>query len=215
MNPPGEFLEQYWQMRERMQWAEFALERGNDVAQARSIVDEFHSFYDRWRPGLQEAAICAALDEVREHIDTALRPGLEALFLERLGQVLEAYNDWWMSEKSFQLSIAFISLMKHAPPQLRPELERIHRQYMEKEFDPETHYRDSERDAIEEEAKFRNALAGLEADWPDRMDAATRERLNKLDGADARAWQAEVQQKLATLMARLKAIRTGRVSGAW
>src|SRR6266545_6958684 len=80
------------------------------------------------------------------------------------------------------MSVNFIALMKHSPPQRRPELEKIHHDYMKKDFEPVTYYQDAEAAAAEEEAKFRKAVGGLEVDWPERVDAAMRERLERLDG---------------------------------
>lgn len=40
---------------------------------------------------------------------------------------------------------------------------------------------------------------GLEADWPERVDAALRERLEKLDAQAANVWQAEVAAQLEKL----------------
>ncbi|HEY0549184.1 MAG TPA: hypothetical protein VGF13_06245 [Verrucomicrobiae bacterium] len=70
---------------------------------------------------------------------------------------------------------------------------------MKKEFEPATYYRDAEASAAGEEAKFRKALAGLEVDWPERVDAALRGRMEQLVGSGATAWQAAVSSQLAAL----------------
>ncbi|MSU62564.1 MAG: hypothetical protein EXS31_09230 [Pedosphaera sp.] len=67
---------------------------------------------------------------------------------------------------------------------------------MKKKFEPVTYYQDAEAAAEEEEAKFRKALAGLEVDWPERVDAGIRERLQKLDGTGGNDWQVEVEARM-------------------
>jgi hypothetical protein len=182
-----------------MDWAAAGLGRGQDVAQAKLLVEDFHAFYQKWHPVIKVPELYAGLEAAREHIEKNLVRGLERFFLAHLLEVIEAREDWWTSEQLLKMSVNFINVMKHAPPQLRPELEKVHREHMKKEFDPTTYYRDAEADAAAEEAKFRKALAGLEVDWPERVDAALRGRMEQLDGSGATAWQAEVSSKLAAL----------------
>ena len=196
MNPPDEFIEEYWKMRERMDWAEAGLGRGQDVAQAKLVVEDFREFYEKWHPVITDAELRAGLEAAREGMVNHLARGLEKIFLAHLHEVIEARKDWWTAEQLLKMSVNFISMMKHAPPQLRPELEKIHRDHMKKEFEPSAHYQEAEADAAEEEAKFRKALAGLEVDWPERVDAAVRGRLEQLDGPGGNEWQAEVEARM-------------------
>lgn len=194
--PPDEFIEEYWQMRERMDWARSALGRGQDVAQGKLVLAGFEEFYQKWRPLIQDPDVRAGLDAGREGLQ-ALRRHLEQVYLTHLHEVVEARKDWWTAEQLLKMSISFINLMKHAPAQLRPDMEKIHRDYMKKDFDPVTHYQDAEASAAEEEAKFRKALVEFEIDWPERVDAAMKVRLEQLDGNSANAWQAVLAAQIA------------------
>lgn len=195
MKPPDQFIEEYWKMRERMDWAKAGLGRGQDVAQARLVVEDFREFYEKWHPVITDAEFREGMEAARAGMEK-LNTGLEKVFLAHLHEVIEARKDWWTAEQLLKMSINFISMMKHAPPELRPELEKIHRDHMKKEFEPTTYYQDAEAEAAGEEAKFRKALTGLEVDWPERVDAALRARLEQSDGAGADEWQAEVATRV-------------------
>ncbi|HUB88030.1 MAG TPA: hypothetical protein VMB22_09080 [Verrucomicrobiae bacterium] len=197
--PPQAFIDEYWQMREHMQWAKSALGRGQDVPLAKTTMAEFRAFYDRWHPLIEDPELRAGMETMRKGMEESLGRHLELVFLTQLNDVIEARKDWFIAEELLKASISFIALMKEAPLQMRPELEKIHRDYMKKEFEPEQYYREAEADAAEEESKYRKALAGLETDWPERADAALRGRLEKLDTRAANAWQAEVSAKLNEL----------------
>lgn len=192
MNPPDVFFEEYWKMREHIDWAEAGLGRGQDVAQGKMVLGEFREFYEKWHPIINVPELREGMEEMHEHMEKSLGRHLPQIFLAHLHEVIEARKDWWTAEQLLKMSVNFINLMKHAPPQMRPELEKIHRDYMKKEFEPVTYYQDAEAAAAEEEAEFRKALAGLEVDWPERVDAALRGRLEKLDATGANDWQAEV-----------------------
>jgi hypothetical protein len=199
MKPPEAFIEEYWKMRERMDWAKAGLGRGQDVAQGKTVLGEFREFYEKWHLLINVPELRAGMEEMHEYMGKTLGRRLENIFLAHLNEVIEARKDWWTSEHLLKMAVTFINMMKHAPPQLRPELEKIHRDYMKKDFEPVTYYQDAEAEAAEEEAKFRKALAGLEVDWPERVDAALRGRLEKLDGTGADDWQAEVAARSAAL----------------
>ena len=175
-----------------MEWAKSALGRDQDVAQGKTYLGEFREFYQKWHPVIDVPELREGMEVMHEHIERTLGLHMEQIFLAHLHEVIEARKDWWMAEGLLKMAVNFINLMKHAPPQLRPELEKIHRDYMKKEFEPVTYYQDAEAAAVEEEANFRKALAGLEVDWPERVDAAMRERLEKLDRTGGEAWQEEV-----------------------
>lgn len=199
MKPPDEFIDEYWQMRERMAWAEAGLGREQDVALGKAFLQEFRDFYEKWHPVIQIAELRAGLEEMREHLERTLGRHLEQIFLSHLHEVIEARKDWWTGEQLFKGSVNFIALMKHAPEQLRPGLEQIHRDYMKEEFEPTKYFQDAEASAAGAEADYRKALVGLEVDWPERVDAALRERLEKLDGKGANEWQVEVEAQSAAL----------------
>lgn len=192
MTPPDEFIEEYWKLRERMGWANAGLGRGQDVAQGKLLLADFREFYAKWHPVINIPELRAGMEATHERIEKTLGVHLEQIFLAHLHEVIEARKDWWTSEQLLKMSPGFINLMKHSPEQLRPGLEKIHRDYMKKDFVPETYYRDAEADAAGEEVKFRKALAGLEVDWPERVDAALRGRLEQLDGGAGTDWQMEL-----------------------
>jgi len=197
--PPEAFIDEYWKMRERMDWANAGLGRGQDVAQGKTFLGEFRDFYARWHEVITFPELREGMETMHRHIEKTLGVHLEQIFLAHLHEVIEARKDWWTGEQLLKMSVNFIALMKNAPPQMRPELEKIHRDFMKKDFEPETYYRDAEADVAENEANFRKALAGLEVDWPERVDAAMRERLEKLDGTGANEWQAEVAAHMEKL----------------
>jgi hypothetical protein len=192
MKPPDEFIEEYWKMRERMDWAQAGLGRDQDLAQGKTVLGEFREFFEKWHPVITIPELREGLEEMHAQLEKTLGWHLEGIFLAHLHEVIEARKDWWTGEELLKMAATFINLMKHAPPQLRPGLEEIHRDFMKKDFDPETYYRDSVAEAATVEAEFRQALVELAVDWPERVDAALRARLEKLDGPAANAWQAEV-----------------------
>jgi len=122
---------------------------------------------------------------------------LETIYLMHLLEVIEAREEWWVAEKLLESDVIFIKLMKLAPPELRPEMEKIHRDHMGKDFEPISYYQQSEADTVESEAKYRKALAGFEVDWEERIDAALREKLGIADGVNYEEWQAEVSAQIA------------------
>ena len=190
--PPEAFIDEYWRMRDRLDWAESALGRGQDVAQAKTVLEEFRAFYQKWHLVITIPDLRQGMEAAHARMEKTLGRGLEKIFLAHLHEVIEARKDWWASEQLFKMSVNFIALMKHSPPEMRPELEKIHRECMKEEFEPVKYYQDAEADAAEGEAKFRKAFAGLAVDWPERVDAAIKERLEKVDGTGAGDWQAEV-----------------------
>lgn len=73
MRPSDEFIEDYWQMRERMDWAQSTLGRGQDVAQGKHFLAGFEEFYQKWRSRIQESDLCAGLDNSAVALHTQTR----------------------------------------------------------------------------------------------------------------------------------------------
>ena len=186
-------------MRERISWAQSALEQGRDLAQARTVRSEWEDFYGRWHGKTAVPELEAGIESMHQLVTASLGATLERIFLTHLHEVLEARKDWLAVETLLKADVAFIEIMKAAPEAARVELRKIYRDHMKKEYDAETCYRDAEEDAAESEANHRKVLSALEADWPERVDAALRARLESLDGIAANAWQAEIAQRLAAL----------------
>ncbi len=185
-------------MRERVDWAMSAVGRGQDLAQAKTIMDECEDFYTRWHDVITIPELRAGIEALHQLVVEGIGATLERSWLEHLHAVIEARKDWLAGEALLRCDIQFIEIMKvtDGPPRL--ELEKIYRDHMKKEYDPEECYRDAEAGVAENEADFRRLLAVLEADWPERADAALRARLEGLDAASFVAWQTEVAQQLAT-----------------
>ena len=134
--PPEAFIDEYWRMRDRLDWAESALGRGQDVAQAKTVVEEFRAFYQKWHLVITIPDLRQGMEAAHARMEKTLGRGLEKIFLAHLHEVIEARKDWWASEQLFKMSVNFIALMKHSPPEMRPELEKIHRECMKEEFEP-------------------------------------------------------------------------------
>ena len=197
MNPPPEFAEEYFQLRERMDWAESALGRGQDVAQTKLLFTQFEEYYQKWRSLIEaDPELRAGFDEALKGLEP-LRRHLERIALFHLQEVIEARRDWCRSELIFQGVVATIGLRKEMPEHLKAEFEEVLRDRATGEsFDSEKEFRDCEQRATEAQAKFRKALVEYEIDWPERVNVAVRERLEKLDGEGATVWNAEVAAEL-------------------
>ena len=193
--PPDAFIEEYWKMRERVGWAMSAAGRGQDLAQAKTVVDECEDFYARWHDVITIPELRAGLEALHQLVAEGIGATLEQSWLEQLHAVIEARKDCLAGEVLLKWDIQFIEIMKLAEGAMRAELEKIYREHMKKEYDPEGCYRDGEEGAAENEADFRKLLATLEADWPERVDAALRARLEGLDAEAANAWQAEIEEQ--------------------
>ena len=197
--PPGDFVEEYWQMSERLKWAEAALGRGQDVAQAKLIFEQFEEYYQKWRSHIKEPEVRAGLDQALEAMKP-LRRNLERIALFHLQEVIEARRDWCVSELIFQGVVATIGLRKEMPEHLKAEFEEVLRDRATGEsFDSEKEFRDCEQRATEAQAKFRKALVKYEIDWPERVNVAVRERLEKLDVEGANIWQHELAAQIEKL----------------
>lgn len=122
-----------------------------------------------------------------------MRRELDLLHLCALPELVEARECVFVSEKLYQADLAFLQIMKHAPPQLRPGLEQIYRDSKQKEFDPVDCYRDAEASIEESVQNFDRALAAYESEWPEHQDPALRSRMAALETLDAsNAWKDEV-----------------------
>jgi hypothetical protein len=197
--PPGDFLEEYWQMSERLEWAHAAFERGQDLAQPKLTFEQFEEYYQKWRSHIKEREVCAGLDQARE-VMQRLRRELERTALRQLQKLIEARKDWCVSELMFQGVVATIGLRKSMPEHLKAEFEQVLRDPKTGEsFDSEREFREAEQRANQAQAKFRKALVEFEIDWPERVDAALHERLEELGGEKANAWHAELAAQIANL----------------
>jgi hypothetical protein len=196
--PPDEFIEEYQQMRERMDWVAATLGRGQDLAQAKEFVALILDFFNKWEPVITIPSICEGMKNFRERVESKLVVTLEKIYLAHLNEVLNARREWIVGELFLKAAISFAGLMKESPPELRPQLEEIHRTHMGCEYDPEADYRETEADTAAKETAYRKALASFRVDWGERVDAAMVARLENLDIESLNAWQAEINaQNLA------------------
>jgi hypothetical protein len=190
MKPPQKFADEYWQMRERMDWLT-AGGIAEDIGKAKLFVGYVVEFYEKWQPVVKDPELSRGLKIARAGFED-LRVKLEKIYWAHLHEVIEARKEWLLAEGIFKALVAVTVLRREMPEKLRPEFEKILADHSPGGFDAEKEYRETEQDVTEAEAKYRKALAGLEVDWPERVDAALRERLEKLDGNRAQAWLAEV-----------------------
>ena len=197
--PPEEFWEDYVQVRTHLEWVEAGMGGGAvDIPQVRLVAEAFGEFVTKWHGRIRDADVAASVARFAAWRDKMART-LELIYLEQLHTVLERRRDWIVSEMFIGLAVNFIELMKHAPPEMRPELEKIYREHMGEEYDPAKDFRDTEKSIEQSEADFRKELAKLEIEWPERVDAAMRERLIKVDDPELADWQKEVAEKLSVV----------------
>ena len=196
MMPPQEFADEYWQMRERLDWLMaggiVGGQDGKDLSKAKLFVAGLQEFYEKWQPVIQDPKLSRGLKTVRGRFE-GLRVKLEKIYWAQLHEVIEARKGWASAEAIFKALVAITVLRKEMPEHLRAEFEKtIRDRETGASFDAETYYRLTEQNASVAEAKFRKELTGLAVDWPERVDAALRERLEQADMAGANQWQAEV-----------------------
>ena len=197
MKPPDKFFEDYAKLRAHLDWARSSMAGGNvDIPQARMVAEEFREFIKRWQGRVKDPEIAEALKPLAAWSEN-MTEHLERVFLEQLQVVLKARRDWFVSELFIKGTISFAGTMKEVPSQMRPELEKIYRESMGEDYDAATDYRQTETDAEASEAAFRKALAKFETEWPERMDAAMRQRLAQINLDGLTAWDKELADALA------------------
>lgn len=195
MKPPDQFFEDYDRLRARFEWAQAGLGKGDDIAQGKLVAVAFRDFYEKWHLKIQDADLRRRIEAVRRAMKM-LQRHLDGIYLEHLQEVIQARKDWWVSEQLFKRSVQLIKLMEQVVPPVRTKLAEAYYDKVGKEFEPATEYRQAEADADNSERKFRTALSQLQADWPERINAAVRARLEQLDGEGANAWHAEVASQI-------------------
>src|SRR6266849_354097 len=89
-------------------------------------------------------------------------------------------------------------LVQLAPAALRPELERIFRQYHGYDFDAERFYRDCEADLEECENAYRKALANMDANWPEGAATHDRQRLDSASLPEIDQWRGQLAAVLGS-----------------
>ena len=199
MNAPDQFFDEFEPLQERIRWAQACLGTDKQIAQGKMMLEEFREFFGKWRPQITgHAEVSRMMDDLFQKMNTMERH-LHQVFWTHLNVVVGARKEWAVAEAMLQALVAITVLRREMPEKLRPGFEQILRDHSDGEFDAEQAYRETEQDVTEAEDKFRKALAGLEVDWPERVDAALRERLEKLEIAGANDWQSQIGGEIKKL----------------
>src|SRR5437867_4319587 len=117
MNLPDGFADEYWQMRERYDWAA-NLGSSIDVHQAKLAVEDTRAFLDRWLGKIGDPEIEAGLEAFSAAV-TRIARALDQKFLEALRAVVEARKDWVVAELIFKAMRDVIKIRELCPPQLK------------------------------------------------------------------------------------------------
>lgn len=194
-----EFVKAYDTFREHYDWFSRRRMVGDlSIPDTKEAVAEMREFVDRWQGRTGLAEMDRGLEKFAELV-AGLERALERDATEKLIAVVEKRGDCVVGELILKASVTFIELMKEVPDEMRPELLRIHRESMGKDFDPETDYRESEEDAESHRQEFEQAWGSYVADWPERATPELRQRAATVEGDPLGAWLAELRATLARL----------------
>lgn len=184
-------------MHTHFEWAERSMTSGiADIPQAKLMIEEWREFTAKYLHRVKEAEVVAGIKHADKFMQ-ALHQELERLQREHLKTMLAARRDWHVAELIFKGIVACSEIVKVTPPHLLPELMKILSDGVGEEFDAAEQYRECEANAEEAEAKFRQALARFECDWPERADETLRKRLLNLTAADFKLSDEELAKVLA------------------
>lgn len=194
-----QFVKEYDVFREHYEWFSQRSAAGNlTIPDTKEGVVELREFVDRWAGKTGLAEMDEGLRSLTTHI-VHMEQMLEKDAIEKLMMVLEKRGDWVIGEELVKAGVHFIKIMKHAPAVLRPQLLKIHRDFMKKEFDPETFYWESEEDTEKNREEFEQAWRIYVADWPERATPELRQRVSTVQGEPLGKWKGELQTALAKL----------------
>lgn len=185
---PDAFLRDYQQMRERQRWLRPDPDAEISVPTARQLADELDAFLRRWQAQVSIPPIRRALAQLRPEVDGILAHLRELRRVDHW-ELLEARMDWHLANAMIQVSVKFIEMVKHAPPELRPGMEKIYREHMGHDFDPEREFRDTEAEADKCEADFHRHWREFQENWPEDATAATHQRLLDSPIEALKTWQ--------------------------
>lgn len=198
------FVRGYETFREHCDWLDRRREAGDlSIPHTKEAVAEMREFVDRWTGRTKLAEMDQALLSFGKHV-AKLENTLERDAAEKLLAVLEARGDVVIAEMMVKTNVSFIAMMKHAPEELRPEMLKIHREHMGRDFDPETDYRECEEDGDEHRREFERAWQTFAADWPERATPELRERVDAVEGEPLGKWKTELLEKMDGLAREAK-----------
>lgn len=187
---PPAFRRDYARLRERQRWRNLTPDASIGVLEAREQTAELDEFLRRWQAQIAQPAVRAVLNEVRAYVNRLQTKLREIRRLDHW-ELLEARIDWRLAHELIAVSVKYIEVMKHAPPGVRPEMERVYREHMGRDFDPEHEYRDTVAHADQCEADFHRRWRQFQELWPEDATPAVHHRLLHDAIPDLRAWQAE------------------------
>lgn len=196
---PPEFQDAFEALQERLGWADRALEDGPQVAQAKALREYCLEFLERWRPRIQTREMQVFFDQLEAALVRKLTRVIEIQYLQELQAVILSRMQWSGEERQFRLGLAILKTRRQIPPELRGSIDEELRGPDDQAFDPVGAYRRAEARLDAAETAFRRALAALAGDWPEKVDANLRARLEGLQEPEVAAWHQEIAAQRSIL----------------
>ena len=186
------FIEEYHAMRLPFTWVAEHLDDENvEIMEMRSAAEDIREFVGRWKGNVGIPEMETGLENM-ERLTGGIESHLGKMRALQMIEVLDARRGWLVAEQFFKLSQGYIEVMKTAPPELKPTLEKAYREHMGVDYDAEQEFRESEAELDEAEERFRKAMEELAEGWPETATAEFRERVMGLEVKALDAWKGEV-----------------------
>lgn len=203
MHPPPEFEEEFLAMRNRMEAGFAEVETEEDqIREAKATLRLCGDFFRRWHALIESSPeIQNAVSSIREHL-AVMGESLETLYLTELQAVVSARRTFAAADDLFRALVPMYQVMTKVPAFRDDVIAQLEAETGRK-TDPTEMFRQSEAAVAAEEDQYQAALGELQAGWPERCDAALRERLATLTVAQANAWEEEIKAQRAKLAPEL------------
>ncbi len=168
-----------------------ATAEGGDVFDLRPSIGEFRRLYERWHPRLLRFPHAL---RALENMESVLSGTLERAFTLQLLDVVRACLALRAAEVCVAATMETLDAMQGATEEELIEHRRQQREALGEEIDADRDLAKAEEDVYEGEQLMADRLSVLAAAWPDRVNAALRERLDRLDVKSAEQWAKKLSE---------------------